>query len=104
MSEQNVNVVEFTDVENNDSIGNSILGANLSVIESLEVELLVDVGSASLSVKELYELKKGQVVKLDSHVDQPLKLILGDNVVAEGVLVAIDEQYGIELTEIANLT
>jgi len=101
MSEQSVSVVEFTEVEQGSPEGETLIGANLSVIESLEVELMVEVGSTAMSVKNLYSLKKGDIVSLNTNIDEPLKLILGDKVVAEGLLVAVDDQYGIEITNTA---
>lgn len=103
MTEQKISVVEFTEVENEKVSGSPLISKDLSLIGELEVELEVEIGSTLITVNDLYSLKKGNILKLDSQIDQPLKIRLGEKIVAEGLLVAIEDQYGIELTQVASI-
>lgn len=106
MKENTINVVELTEVEatTNENESPILNNKNLELIESLPIELTVDLGCFSTSVKELYELKEGAVIALETKVNDPVKVYFDKQVVAEGVIVAADGYYGIEITNIAGKT
>jgi flagellar motor switch protein FliN len=72
----------------------------MGLIKHVMVELSVELGSAEMSVDELFALKAGDVVKLLQQVNQPATLCLDGKAVARGSLVAVDDNFGIQLTEI----
>lgn len=71
----------------------------LDLIKDVQVRLSVTVGHLHLSVRELYALKVGQVMKLEEELNQPLTICLNGKPVASGQLVAVDDHYGIEVVE-----
>lgn len=73
----------------------------LAVVDQVEVELIVEVGSAKLTIGELLSLKQGSLVKLDQSVDEPLKLYLKDHLVGYGKLVAVDDVLGFQITQLS---
>lgn len=106
MKENTVSVVELTEVEeiNNTQEIPFLQGKNLDLIQDLPVQLEVKLGSFNTSVDNLYQLKEGSLVQLTTKVDEPVKIYLGENIVAEGIIVAVDEHYAIEITNLAQLT
>lgn len=46
-------------------------------LESVNVEMMVELGSSSVTLQELTDLKEGDVVLLDRTVSQPLDLVIG---------------------------
>jgi len=106
MKENTVNVVELTEVEELDNPQETpfLQGKNLNVIHDLPVQLDVKLGSFNTSVENLYQLKEGSVMQLTTKVDESVKVYLGENTVAEGVIVAVDGHYAIEITNLAQLT
>lgn len=106
MNENNVNIVELTEVSSKENEEEQLLlnPSNLSLIGDMQIQLRVEIGDFSLSVNELYALKKGGVLKLGHEVNAPLKVCFGENVVAEGILVAADDNYAIEITKVAELS
>ncbi|ENW91575.1 FliM/FliN family flagellar motor switch protein [Acinetobacter dispersus] len=72
----------------------------LAVVEQVDVELIVEVGSAKLTIGELLSLKEGCLVKLDQSIDEPLKLYLKDHLVGYGKLVAVDDVLGFQITQL----
>jgi flagellar motor switch protein FliN/FliY len=66
----------------------------------IQVKLTVRVGEAQVSVGELLDAKAGQVIRLDSPVDHPVDLLLDGQVVARGTLVAVEDRFGVRITEL----
>lgn len=79
-----------------------LLQDKLSIVDHVEVELVVEVGNVRLTVGDLFNLKQGSIVKLDQSVNEPLKLYLKDRLIAHGKLIAVDDVLGFQVTELIN--
>jgi flagellar motor switch protein FliN/FliY len=75
-------------------------GEAANPLRHVRVRLTVAVGAAELTVGELLATKAQQVLRLDRAVDQPVDVLLEGQVVARGVLVAVDDHFGIRITEL----
>lgn len=73
---------------------------DMGLIKHVRVELVVEIGHAEMTVDELFALKAGDVVKLLEQVNEPAALCLDGKRVARGQLVAVDDNFGLQLTEI----
>jgi len=73
---------------------------SLAALRQLCLQVEVRLGSADLTIGELLELRSGDALSLGRRVDDPVELIVGDQVIARGELVAVDEQLGVRITEI----
>jgi flagellar motor switch protein FliN/FliY len=75
---------------------------------SVPIEVTVSVGKARPLIRELVGLAENDVLTLDSRVEDPVELYVGDRLIARGELEELDgEQAGqlaIRLTEIADLS
>lgn len=76
----------------------------LPFLGAVKVNLAVRIGTAEISVAEFLDLKQGAVLPLDSLVEQPLEVLIGEHVVARGMLVAVDEHFGVRITEAATVS
>ncbi len=102
MSKTNVQPVEFSVAEAQPT-GKPLLHSNdLSLIHSVTVQLATQIGSAELTVEQLYNLRQGDIVNLNSAVHDDINLMLNGNVVAQGKLVAVDGNFAVEITAMAN--
>ncbi|MGN7160056.1 FliM/FliN family flagellar motor switch protein [Sphingomonas sp. SAFR-052] len=72
-----------------------------TLIDSVAVELDAHLGQAKMTVGVLTALKPGAVVPLEAALNRPVELRLGEAIVARGELVAVDDRFGVRLTEIA---
>ena len=81
--------------------GKPVMSSALPYLESVRVQVSVRVGGIETTVAELLALKQGAVLELDRLVEEPLDVMVGGHVVARGTLVAVGEQFGVRLTEIA---
>ncbi|MGB1967811.1 MAG: flagellar motor switch protein FliN [Litorivicinaceae bacterium] len=97
-------------VENEDSAGaeDQVEGGeanipskmNREVIENIPVTLAIEVGRASLKIRDLMRLTQGSVVELDRLAGEPLDIVVNDTVVAQGEVVLVNDRYGVRLTQV----
>ena len=69
-------------------------------LHGIETEVRVSLGHIKMTVAQLLNLRQGQVVSIDHLLDEPVDVMIKDQVVARGVLVAVDDCYGVRITEI----
>lgn len=88
--------------EINDDNKNSkpLLEGKLDIVAGVKVKLEVRIGKAELTVEELMALGQGSTVQLTKPVSAPVELLLDNRVVALGKLVAAEENFGIQITEL----
>jgi flagellar motor switch protein FliN/FliY len=75
-------------------------GDLVHALRNVKVRVMVCVGSAELTLGELLGAKAQQVVRLDRAVEQPVDVVVEGQVVARGTLVAVDERFGVRITEL----
>lgn len=73
---------------------------NLDVVRGLPLDLTARLGCCRLSIAQLLELGTGSVIELDRPVDTPVEVLVGGKVIARGEIVAVDERFGVRVTEI----
>ena len=75
-------------------------GANVSLLENVEIDVTLRFGERRLPLREIGELRSGSVIELDKSLQDPAELLLGDRVVARGEVVIVDGSYGMRVTEV----
>lgn len=71
------------------------------------IEVTISVGKARPLVSELVELRRDSVLTLDSSIDDPVELYIGDRLIARGELQEIGDEsgrLGVRLTEVADFS
>jgi flagellar motor switch protein FliN len=71
------------------------------------IEVTISVGKARPLVSDLVELKRDSVLTLDSKIDDPVELYIGDRLIARGELQEIEDgtgRLGVRLTEVADFS
>lgn len=79
--------------------GPAVLAGKLGVLSGVKVRLSASLGQTTLSVGELFDLRDGSLLKLDKLADDPVDILLDGKVVARGRLVAVDDSFGISITQ-----
>ncbi len=69
---------------------------------NLPVKVSVELGRSTISLKEIFELTEGSIIELDRLVGEPLDLVVNGQVVANGEVVAIDNNFGLRIKSIVN--
>jgi flagellar motor switch protein FliN/FliY len=73
---------------------------NPEVLQNIPVTISIEVGRASLKIRDLLRLSQGSVVELDRLAGEPLDLLVNNTVVAQGEIVLVNDRYGIRLTRV----
>ena len=81
--------------------GSTLLSANSALLDSIAVSMTVVVGQAQTTLGQLMRLKETDVLTIDRKVDVPVDIVVNGNVVGRGQLVAVGEQFGVRVTEVA---
>lgn len=99
---EEVDDVELTEIEaGRPANAQPLLNGNIDVIKNVKIRLDVVVGEAELPVSELFGLARDSVVALAKDVTSPVDLMLDGRVVARGNLVAVGDNFGVRITEVA---
>ncbi len=75
---------------------------NLRVLENIQVELTVVVGSAEMKIRDLLRLNEGSVIELDRLAGDPLDILANGTIIAKGEVVMVGERFGIRFSEIVD--
>jgi len=78
----------------------SAASRDLSLIGHVQVKLEAFIGQCQLPVSRLMALSSGDVLALTAGLDDPITLRLNDKPIARGELVAVDDHFGIRISEI----
>ena len=101
MSITTVHTIDLQEAPNPQPTGQEIIDKNLGLIGHLTVSLAAQVGSISITVDQLFALKKGEVLAMNEGVDALITLQLNGKAIARGELVAVDDHFGIRILELS---
>jgi flagellar motor switch protein FliN/FliY len=66
----------------------------------IPVEVTVELGRTHMSLKDLLELREGSIIELDRLAGEPLDLKVSGQLVAQGEVIAVDDYYGLRITNL----
>lgn len=83
-------------------VGGERMGRMLdpAVLGSLTIDVTAQLGRGTMTIDELARLGAGEVVRLDTPLNGVIDLTLNGALVARGEIVAIDDRFGVRVTEI----
>jgi flagellar motor switch protein FliN/FliY len=84
--------------------GKPILSLDSAVFGEVKVSLRARLGEVTLTIHELLALKAGSILKLELKLNDPIELRLNDSLVARGEIVAVDDNFGVRIIEIAEIS
>lgn len=76
-------------------------GSDLGRLQNVPVELAVEIGRTRMTIGEALALGPGSVVTVGRLAGDPVDLLVNGRVIARGEVVAIDEELGLRITDIA---
>lgn len=79
---------------------NGIAPENIDLIMDVPLEVTVELGRASKSIKEILDFSPGTVIELDKLAGEPIDVLVNGKFVAKGEVVVIEENFAIRVTEI----
>ncbi len=75
---------------------------NLDVLLGVPLRVTAELGACTLAVRTILTLGAGAIVELDRAAGAPIDLRVNDKLVARGELIAVDERYGVRITELVD--
>jgi len=75
-------------------------GKNLDLLMNVRLKVTAELGTCKMLVKDILKLSAGSIVELDRVAGGPVDLLVNDRLVARGEVVAIDENFGVRITEL----
>lgn len=73
---------------------------NLDLLMNVSLGVTAELGRASMTLRQVLELGTGSLVELDRLAGGAIDLYVNERLVARGEIVAIDEKYGLRVTEV----
>jgi len=66
----------------------------------IPIEVVAELGRTKLTLKETLELTEGSIIELERLAGEPLDLKVGGSLIAQGEVVAIDDKYGLRISNV----
>jgi flagellar motor switch protein FliN/FliY len=94
--------IESVDLEEFDAQPNVAKNENpeLEIILDIPVTISMEVGSTSISIRNLLQLNQGSVIELDRLAGEPLNVLVNGTLIAHGEVVVVNEKFGIRMTDV----
>jgi len=89
--------------ENTQEICSNLSGEemkNIELIKDVKLPIRVRIGSKKMLLKDVLSMDIGSVIELDQLANDPLEILVGDKVIAQGEVVIIDGNFGVQISEI----
>jgi flagellar motor switch protein FliN/FliY len=77
-------------------------GSKVALLHDLPVEVVVELGRTRLTVRQLAELDRDDVIDLARDAEMPLDLVAGGRLIARGEVVMVGEKMALRVTEVFN--
>lgn len=72
---------------------------------SIPIEITISIGIARPAIKDLLSFEQDSILALDSALDDPVELYVGDKLIGRGQLEELDEgsgKLGVRITEVTS--
>lgn len=94
----NVQPAQFQPFDGNVPVGYG--PENIDLIMDVPLEVTVELGRTSKSIKEILDFTPGTIIELNRIAGEPIDVLVNGKYVAKGEVVIIEESYGIRITDI----
>jgi len=75
---------------------------NIDLLMDVSLRVSVELGRATLSVRDALNMAPGNVVELDKLAGDPVDVLVNGRLIAKGEVVVVDDQFGVRITEIVS--
>jgi flagellar motor switch protein FliN/FliY len=76
------------------------LAANFRLLQDVDVKLTVEIGSTSLTLRELLALGESSVIELDRQANELLDVLVYGTLIGRGEVVMVGDRFGVRMTEL----
>lgn len=69
-------------------------------VSEIPIEITAVLGDTEMKLSDLIELGKGSFIELNTYEDNNVKLLANGKLIAYGLVLAIDQNFGVQITKI----
>ena len=73
---------------------------SVKFVEDVPLIVIVEIGRTVMEVQNVLNLKKGSMVVFEKIVGEPMDIVVGDQLMARGEIVVVNERYGVRISEV----
>ena len=73
---------------------------SVKFIEDVPLIVIVEIGRTVMEVQNVLNLKRGSMVVFEKIVGEPMDIVVGDQLMARGEIVVVNERYGVRISEV----
>jgi flagellar motor switch protein FliN len=70
-----------------------------SIMLDIPVRVSLEVGRATIAIRDFLKLSPGSIVELERPAGSPLDVYVNDRLVAHGEVVMVNDRYGVRFTD-----
>lgn len=78
------------------------VAANFRLLQDVDVKLTVEIGSTSLTLRELLALGEASVIELDRQSNELLDVLVNGTLIGRGEVVTVGDRFGVRMTELVS--
>ena len=78
------------------------LANNFRLLQDVDVKLTVEIGSTSLTLRELLALGEASVIELDRQANELLDVLVNGTLIGRGEVVMVGDRFGVRMTELVS--
>lgn len=75
---------------------------NIALIMDVKLPVRVRIGKKRMLLKDVLNMDIGSVIELNQLANDPLEILVDNNVIAEGEVVIVDGNFGVQITSIGS--
>ena len=75
---------------------------NIALILDVKLPVRVRIGKKKMLLKDVLSMDIGSVIELNQLANDPLDILVDDNVIAQGEVVIVDGNFGVQITSIGS--
>lgn len=89
--------MQFGQLQNESKEGEPV---KIDLLRDVPLTVTAELGRARMMVKDILKLGVGSVVELQKLTGEPVDILVNGKIIARGEVVAIDENFGVRVTEV----
>ena len=81
-------------------VAEASVATNFRLLQDVDVKLTVEIGSTSLTLRDLLALGESSVIELDRHANELLDVLVNGTLIGRGEVVTVGDRFGVRMTEL----
>lgn len=77
-----------------------VVSSSMDLLKDVPLTVAAELGRTKMLVKEILRLGVGSVIELSRMTGEPIDILVNGKIIARGEVVAIDDNFGVKITEV----